>query len=75
MKHTEKVEPVFCLFHQKKDCICIAPVTDNKTLKMRFFHAIKNNELNNKFESDLSESARRDSENENWQARLRQLPE
>ena len=74
MKHTEKVEPVFCLFHQKKDCICIAPVIDNKTLKMRFFHAIKFNEINNKFESNPQIKAQRESENEGWQSRLDQLP-
>ena len=61
---------IFCLFHQKTDCGCISLVTDNKTLKVRLFHAIKFNEINNKFESDPKIKAQREAERDSWRARL-----
>ena len=37
MAFNEKEQPakIFCLFHQKINCSCIAPVTATETLKMR----------------------------------------
>jgi len=43
---------IFCIFHQRTECICIAPVTNDGVLKIRLANAIKINELNNKFESN-----------------------
>ena len=67
------IEPqpkIFCLFHQKTECNCIAPVSDTKILKMRLEHAIKINDLNNKFESNEDLKLARENENDGWRARL-----
>ena len=67
------IEPqpkVFCLFHQKVECICIAPVTNDGVLKMRLANAIKINELNNKFESNEDLKSAREKENDGWRARF-----
>ena len=61
---------VFCLFHQRTECNCIAPVTDKDALKMRLEHAIKLNELNNKFEGNEDLKLAREKEMTGWRAML-----
>ena len=60
MNPSPKEAPVFCLFHQKTDCLCIVPVTDQKTLKERLEHTIRLNVLHNKYETDETELAQRE---------------
>ena len=45
IKEKQKPEKVFCLFHQKVDCLCIKPVTDNKNLVYRLESQIRLNNL------------------------------
>jgi hypothetical protein len=44
-KEKEKPAKVFCLFHQKVDCLCIKPVTDNKNLIYRLESQIRLNNI------------------------------
>lgn len=69
----EQPEKIHCLFHRKTDCICIAPVTDDQTLKMRLEHAIKLNELSNKFENNMDELRRREAQTSDFRASLEKL--
>jgi hypothetical protein len=64
---------IHCLFHLKSDCICTVVVTTERQLKERLEHRIKLNEINNKFESDPAEKARREAEIEGWLARLENI--
>jgi len=61
---------VFCLFHQKTDCNCINPVTNDHVLKMRLENAIKINDLNNKFESNEDLKLVREKEIAGWRLQL-----
>lgn len=66
----EPPEKIFCLFHRKTDCICIAPVIENETLQARLGHAIRLNEINNKFEPDMELKARREKEIVEFRTRM-----
>ena len=72
---TEKEPPakIFCLLHQKIDCQCIAPVVDDKTLKMRFAHHIRLNAHLNWFKCDEAEKAKRDEQTILYESRLADL--
>jgi hypothetical protein len=41
----EQPEKIFCLFHEKTDCDCLAPVINEKTLIMRLDHHIRLNNI------------------------------
>lgn len=43
---SDKQEKILCLYHQNQECICIRPVKDKTTLKMRLESQIRLNTLN-----------------------------
>jgi hypothetical protein len=71
----EKEPPVkiFCLLHQKIDCSCIAPVVDDKTLKMRLAHHIRLNIQLNRFDGRETERTRRAEQTAIFESRLADL--
>jgi hypothetical protein len=72
MAYHEKEQPakIYCLFHQKIDCSCIAPVTDDKTLKMRLAHRIRLNSQLNWFKCTDEERQKRDEQTILLESRL-----
>jgi hypothetical protein len=73
MASTEPSVKIFCLFHKKIDCLCINPVTNDKALKYRLKSSVGNHQLNNRYESDPAEKAKREAEIKDWQARLEEI--
>lgn len=66
-------EKIFCLFHQKIDCLCIVPVTNNKKLEDRLNHSISLNNILNRTETDLALKEMRSSQNDQFASRLENL--
>lgn len=75
MASNEKEKPakIFCLFHQKVDCSCIAPVTDDKILKMRLQHHLRLNAHLSWFKSTDEDRAKRDEQTMLLESRLADL--
>jgi hypothetical protein len=71
--NSEQPEKIFCLFHQKMDCICINPVIDQKNLKLRLEAGISINDRLNKHALDETEKARREAESETFRGRIEGL--
>lgn len=64
---------IFCQFHQKTDCVCIAPVTDNKALAYRLEHQIRLNRLLLVAETEEVKIKTLTEQSENCKARLEKL--
>lgn len=69
----EQIEKIFCLFHQKNDCDCINPVTDEKTLVSRLEHHIRLNDILIKNTSSAEELSKLQNKNEDYRRRLKDL--
>lgn len=68
-----QIEKIFCLFHKRTECDCIAPVTENKTLKMRLEHIVSLHTIRNRYESDPEAKEKRAQEIDEFAARLENL--
>ncbi len=73
-KEKEKPAKVFCLFHQKVDCLCIKPVIDNKNLIYRLESQIRLNNILKDYGTDEEVKKNQRQQTIDFQSRLDNPP-
>lgn len=75
MTSNDKEQPskIHCLFHQKIDCSCINPVTNDKILIERLEHHLKLNQILNRYEADEAKKDERNRQSILYEDRLSDL--